>query len=333
MGIGTLAWLTIVLALLCFGVPQVAVAVTLEMIAAPEAIGDENTPRFVRPQDQVSLDNPIASVLPNLMPLYAGTEFVDYARADVADWSTTRDDWSTDNGKWLNAMLPTLIQVRRKEGEELVQLHDRQLQREARLRLAPRAGRPTIVNENEEEGPQLGIRVSDILMRYAHNSQNNVAPHYTDGEMRDANPFEVEEVGGLGTILLLAEVDIATAERIDSVVTENEAIIATTVRVAQLATEQINRLDNGFKDWIGAGSLEGGLHGRGPIKSLIPTTGAGGEHALSRSTRPTERKDISLASFLVNLGLSVGTSPITYLVALPLLLGWMLIRIARASGS
>lgn len=330
-----LGGLATALLLLALGLSTTAWAMPLEMLALPSATDDEDTLAFSPPSDQATAGNSITSILPSLMPLYAGTDLGNYASGVIGGRSAEDEQWSASNSQWLRAMLPTILQTRRKSAEAEVQLHDRQLLREQRLRVAPRAGRPTVVDENAEEGPQLGIRVTDILLRYSRGAISTITPHLTSGETRDANPFNAESgEGGLGTTLLFAEVDIATAERLDRTVAEHEQLITSTVETSEVVARQLAQLDTKFKDLVGSGSLGGGIHEKGSMRNLIGTDRSGGGLIRERNGGAgVVRKDIKLTSLLVDLSLSVATSPITYLVAIPLLFGWMLVRVARARNA
>lgn len=319
--------------LLCLGAPLSAAALPLEMLALPQSVDEDSELALTTSTSPEFESNSIEALLPNLMPLYAGTNFNEYAGSFKNGNVAARQDWSVANKQWLQAMLPTMLQVRRKANEDEVQLYDRLREREERMRLAPRAGRPAVEENDADRGPQLGVRLTDILLRYAGRDGGSIAPHLTSGESRDANPFEDENGGGgFVTILLLAEVDTVAAEELDRTASEHEKLIATTLETSEAVARQLAQFDTKFKNLMGSGPLNSSVSQKGTMRSLI-TSGRSGSSGKSQANGPSNVSDgrsIRLTSFLVSLGVSIITSPLTYLIAMPILFGWLLIRVARS---
>lgn len=309
-------------------------AFPLELIVSVEEDREESALIFDDATRVYSSGQTIISLLPGLMPLFAATRYSAYGGNRPAESVPTVEAWSRDNSQWLHAMLPTLLAVRRKADEAEVLLHARQKEREERTRIAPRAGRPQADEIAGPPEPRIGIRLVDVLLRNSRDTASSIELHVTNGEHREINPFDDPIEGrGVTDYLLSAEIDAATAGRLDEAFSRDNPLGATVSRVVDTVGTvalQFARWDNRLQV-VGSSSTMGGVNVQSPMRNLIDVgmgTPTNGKTHSKREVKST--KSIKLTSFLVSIGLLVVTSPITYLVAIPIGFGWVLVRVSRS---
>ena len=334
MGTAHLRIIAAMLAAVLFGWCAVAGAVPLELMTVPSEGESEDDSSLVIDElvRAADTDQSIISLMPQLMPLFAVSRFSAYTENSLPSMSAEGDEWSSNNSQWLRAMLPTILAVRRKADDDRILLFSRRREREQRTRVAPRAGRPEVLDAEPEE-PRLGVRLVDVLLRNSRGSRANVSPHVADGGYREVNPFDRQiGDGGLGSYVLSAEIDAVTAERLDQTASnDNDNVLspATVIDAATTVALQLNRLDHQYRDLTRGGNLGGSVGSSSLNRNLIDV---GSHHAQQPKNRrePKTKETIRLTSFLVDLALSISTSPMTYLVAIPVGFGWVLVRVARS---
>lgn len=325
------SWKCVCLALAIFWPSADTRAIPVEMVIDVSEDASEQNYTFGATDPENDPGRSIFAILPHLMPLFASTSFDGYHDQHHLIAPEDRAEWSAFNGHWLKAMLPTLLAVRDQAAIKQALIYQRRKEREERERVAPRAGQPTVRDEEDDAQPRLGVKLTDVLLRYSNDLRAEIVLQMTDTDYVELNPLEpVAEGSGLLSSALGAEIDAATADRLGSSLESDDGERSIGARAIDLAGRGALKMRL-WEDQLTA-TLPAGMQTqtnlRGSTHRNLINPGAG-HVGNGRSQKSQSTRNVSLTSFIVNVMLSVATSPTTYLVAVPVGFGWILLRVAR----